>query len=80
MAPVPSKPWLLLLLGWGWSCPRRGSCLMGRPNCFVFPSQRFCPSSLTERTWKAEKVLANVDLAAPATGSPEALGTPTHVL
>ena len=29
--------------------PSPGSCLMGRPNCFVFPSHRFCPSSLTER-------------------------------
>lgn len=55
---------------------------MGRPNCFVFPSHLFCPSSLTERTWKVENVLANVHLAAPPTGNPriQGVGTPTHVL
>ena len=63
---MPSELWLFLLFG--GVC--LGSCLMGRPNCFVFPSHRFCPSSLTQRTWKAEKVLANVHLAAPAAGNP----------
>lgn len=76
---MPSELWLFLLFG--GVC--LSSCLMGRPNCFVFPSHRFCPSSLTQRTWKAEKVLANVHLAAPAAGNPggsQERGPPTHML
>lgn len=59
-----------------------GSCLMGRPNCLVFPSHLFCPSSLTERTWRVEKALANLHLAAHRRQPRglQGMGTPTHVL
>jgi hypothetical protein len=63
----------LVVRNQGDSVPSPRSYLMGRPNCLVFPSHLFCPSSLTERTWKGQAMLPDLlSLPTPAPGSREA--------